>query len=195
MTSLPYTYSRYTHSPTHSQSTSVESLLLHMWRTLKISFCSSYSIWFAAYSVAASSREGVNREGWACASATPSNLLAILWGSIVTVLEQLNGLKTPTRRSASSNKLSRKLIIMNWAFFVLSWERERERGRKKRNEVPTWCAHLLLSLSLPLSIFSPHLNVVCYYRNIPVVKSSINFIHDIKRARLVMMKSKNLKKT
>lgn len=47
---------------------------------------------------------------------TPYNL-----GLMVMECVQLYVLKMPTSRSASSNILERREMIINWAFFVLSW--------------------------------------------------------------------------
>lgn len=45
---------------------------------------------------------------------------AISCGLIATLFVQLSVLKIPISRSANSNILFRKLMIINWAFFVLS---------------------------------------------------------------------------
>lgn len=52
---------------------------------------------------------------------------SILFGSTVTLLVQLWVLYIPTRRSANSNILFLKLMMMNWAFLVRSYITKQER--------------------------------------------------------------------
>ena len=100
---------------------------------------------------------------------------------MVTLLVQLLVLNMPTKRSANSNILLRKLIIMNCAFFVRSC------NASVREEANVNVPQCLVTHSVVT-----YLDVVGYNRHVLEIKGCINLIHHIQRRRFVVVKSKHL---